>query len=316
MYYEFCTVSPIHIKGDIMNERKKHVIKMAHQLFIEKGFQATSIQDILTYSGISKGTFYNYFSSKSELLIALFRTIYKQLEKERNDLLIGQDPSNIEIFIKQLELQLETNRANKLISLFEEVIFSNDEELKQYIKRGQLRILQWKYHRFIEIFGEDKEPYLLDCAVMFMGILHNNLKYNNLAHGSNASLSKIVRYCVSRIVKIVDEVAEAGDQLLKPELLENWLPNCKGNNHAFKNSLYHSILELKKALIHHEEKSKYIELLDFIQEEIVDSKKPRKFLIELTLQNLKQEKVLFAHKELHQIEQLISAYFTQIDEID
>ena len=57
-----------------MNDRKQHVIKMAHQLFIEKGFQATSIQDILDYSGISKGTFYNYFSSKSELLIAIFKT--------------------------------------------------------------------------------------------------------------------------------------------------------------------------------------------------------------------------------------------------
>lgn len=86
-----------------MKDRKQHVIKMAHQLFIDKGFQATSIQDILDYSGIAKGTFYNYFSSKNELLIALFTTLYKQMEKERNDLLIGQDPSDIEIFIKQME---------------------------------------------------------------------------------------------------------------------------------------------------------------------------------------------------------------------
>ncbi|WNS76094.1 TetR/AcrR family transcriptional regulator [Bacillus sp. DTU_2020_1000418_1_SI_GHA_SEK_038] len=299
-----------------MNERKKHVIKMAHQLFMEKGFQATSIQDILTYSGISKGTFYNYFSSKSELLIALFKTIYKQLEIERNDLLIGQDPSNIEIFIKQIELQLETNRANKLISLFEEVIFSKDEELKQFLKRGHLRILRWTYYRFIDIFGEDKEPYLLDCAVMFMGILQHNLKYNNLAYESNVSLNKIVRYCVNRMVKIVNEVAEAGDQLLKPELLANWLPNCKGHDHVFKNKLYHSILEIKKTITHHAEQSKYTELMDFIQEEIIDSKKPRKFLIEMALQTLKMEKSFIDNKGLQKLEQLIADYFTQIEELD
>ena len=316
MYYVFYTGSPIYIKGDYMNERKQHVIKMAHQLFMEKGFQATSIQDILTYSGISKGTFYNYFSSKSELLIALFKTIYKRLEIERNDLLIGQDPSNIEIFIKQVEMQLETNRANKLISLFEEVIFSNDEELKQFIKRGHLRLLQWNYYRFIDIFGEDKKPYLLDCSIMFMGILQHHLKYNNIAYKSNVSLNKIVRYCVNRIVKIVDEVAEAGDMLLKPELLENWLPNCKGNDHAFKNKLYHSILEFKKALTHHEEQAKYIELLDFIQEELVDSKKPRRFLIELTIQTLKQDIAFSEHKELLNIEKLITAYFTQVEELE
>ncbi|MFP3340850.1 TetR/AcrR family transcriptional regulator, partial [Micrococcus sp. SIMBA_131] len=64
------------VQGDTMNDRKQHVIKMAHQLFIERGFQSTSIQDILEYSGISKGTFYNYFSSKNELLIALFKALY------------------------------------------------------------------------------------------------------------------------------------------------------------------------------------------------------------------------------------------------
>ena len=44
------------------------------------------------------------FHTKSELLIAIYKTIYKKLEKERNDLLLGQDPSNIEIFIKQLRI--------------------------------------------------------------------------------------------------------------------------------------------------------------------------------------------------------------------
>ncbi|NRG33881.1 TetR family transcriptional regulator, partial [Bacillus circulans] len=31
-----------------MNKRKKQVMDKAHELFIEKGFQQTSIQDILT----------------------------------------------------------------------------------------------------------------------------------------------------------------------------------------------------------------------------------------------------------------------------
>lgn len=48
-----------------MNKRKKHVMDKAHELFIENGFQHTSIQDILAASNISKGTFYNYFSSKN-----------------------------------------------------------------------------------------------------------------------------------------------------------------------------------------------------------------------------------------------------------
>ena len=46
-----------------MNVRKQDVVNMAHQLFINNGVQSTSVQDIFEYSGISKGTFYHYFSS-------------------------------------------------------------------------------------------------------------------------------------------------------------------------------------------------------------------------------------------------------------
>ncbi|QED46519.1 TetR/AcrR family transcriptional regulator [Cytobacillus dafuensis] len=299
-----------------MNTRKQHVIDIAHQLFIEKGFQATSIQDILDYSGISKGTFYNYFSSKNELLIALFTTLFKKIEKGQEDLLIGQDPKNIEIFIKQIQYQYETNRANKLLSLFDEVFYSNDEELKQFLKRCHMKSIRWLYERFIDIFGESKKPYLLDCAIMFRGILQNNQKYNSAANNSNVSIHDIVRYSVNRTIKMVEEVAETGEQLLPPELLDSWMPNCKKTNKDFQQKLYHSISTLKKSLIHNEDQAKYIELLDFILEELLHSKDSRKFLIEMAIQSLKSEEGSFEKKELQQLEQLVANYFKQIEEAD
>ena len=72
-----------------MKDRKQHVIKTAHQLFIDKGYQSTSVQDILDSSGISKGTFYNYFTSKGELLIAIFKNLQLEIEKEKNEILIA-----------------------------------------------------------------------------------------------------------------------------------------------------------------------------------------------------------------------------------
>ncbi|MDF0725904.1 TetR/AcrR family transcriptional regulator [Cytobacillus sp. S13-E01] len=295
-----------------MNDRKQHVIKMAHQLFIDKGFQATSIQDILDYSGISKGTFYNYFSSKNELLIAIFKTIYKKLEEDRNELLIGQDPSNIDIFIKQIELQMKTNRANKLVTLFEEVHFSNDEDLKQYIKDGQLRVLRWLYRRFIDIFGKNKKPYLLDCAIMFQGILHYNLKFHAIAYGSNASVYQVVHYSVERIAKMVVEVAEAGNQLILPEFLESWLPDCTKADQTFQQKLDHTILAVKKDLNDQAERTKYYQLLDFIQDELLNSKNPRKFLIESALLSLKAEQLFSEKKEFENLVQLVTSSFTKI----
>lgn len=304
--------------GDKMNDRKQHVINKAHQLFIEKGFQATSIQDILDFSGISKGTFYKYFSSKSELLIAIYKTIFKQLQKERNDLLIGKSPSDIEVFIKQLELQMISNKKNKLIALYEEVTSTNDADLKQFIRNARLRSLRWMVSRFIDIFGEKNKPYLLDCAIMFQGLLQNNLQYNRLATDSNEKISNVVRYSVNRLVNMVNEVVEADEQLHDPELLEKWLPGLQKNNHELIVQFYKNVSAMRNCISKHfqetNDQEKYHELIDFIQEEIMHTRAPRKFLIESTLQTLQNNPAGAWERELLQLNEIITAFFQQLEE--
>lgn len=294
-----------------MNTRKNHVIQQAHQLFIDKGFQATSIQDIIDYSGISKGTFYNYFSSKNELLIAIFKNVFNKVEQGRNELLIGQDSTNIEIFMKQIVLQLKTNKVNKLISLFEEVYFSKDEDLKLFITQSHLNSLNWLYERFIDLFGENKQPYLLDCAIMFSGILQHNLKYNSLINELDVSIEQIVRYCVHRIVKIVNEVSESGDQLIEPDIFDHWISNCKNTDKTLQQKLYHIVLTLKKSLDTQEEQVqlKFNELLNFLLDELLNSNHPRKFLIHSALLSLKTDQAIFKESELQKLEKVVTSFF-------
>lgn len=299
-----------------MNERKQHVINMAHQLFIDKGYQATSIQDILDYSGISKGTFYNYFTSKNELLIAIFKTISRKIAKERNDLLIGQDPANINIFIKQLELQLYQHRKNNLMVLFEEITVTSDPELTEFFKKRQLMMLDWVYSRFLDIFGESKKSCLLDCAIMFIGILHQNLKYYYMAHETNARISRVVHYSVDRIVKIVEEAVSSGDQLIQPEFLDKWVPVCNNNGQTFKQSLYREISRMKKNLAINGDHARYAELLDFILDELLHTKNPRKFLINTVVSSLKQGQTSIGENELRNLEQLIADYFSQLEQTE
>ncbi len=290
-----------------MNDRKQHVLNMAHQLFIEKGFQNTSIQDILEDSGISKGTFYNYFSSKSELLIALFKTLYAQLEKERNELLMGQDPSDIQIFTQQIELQMRTNRKNNMLALFEEVYFSNDNELKEFLKQSHLRAIRWFYLRLIDIFGESKQPYLLDCAIMFSGMLSQNTKFQASAYESNMNIHKVVQYTVNRIVNMVNEVADTGEQLLPPKILDSWLPEGTQKK-AFREKFKHTIVSLKKEL---DDVEPCLELLMFIEDELLHAHNPRKYLVGSALSSLKAERQLAGNIQLNTLEEIINDYFKQ-----
>ncbi len=296
-----------------MNDRKQHVIKMAHQLFIDRGFQATSIQDILDYSGISKGTFYNYFSSKNELLIALFKALYGSMEASRDELLIGQDPADLAIFIKQIELQMNTNKKNKLITLFEEVFVSNDEDLKHFLKEGQKRMIQWVFNRFLELFGEEKRSYLLDGAIMFLGILHHNVKYYSIANGASADISPVVHYSVKRMVTVVDDAAATGEQLNKPEQMNSWLPNSTQSDQIFKEKIHKTISALKNSLDQKQNHTKSIELLDFVQDELLHSKKSREFLVESVLCSLRSDQML-DQKTVAVLDELVSDYFTRVAE--
>jgi AcrR family transcriptional regulator len=295
-----------------MNERKQHVINKAHQLFIDKGFQATSIQEIIDYSGISKGTFYNYFSSKNELLMALFTSLSHRIEVERNELLIGQDIAAIEIFIQQIELQMAFNRRNKLFTLFEEVFVSNDPTLKEFLKRTQIMHIRWIFNRFVDIFGDDKRPYLLDCAIMFMGLMHHNIHFHFLAKESDANIKQVIRYSVRRIEKMVDEVEKSGAQLLEPEILEKWLPENNKSEHALEKKLSNTILALKKCLGGGDDQFKNIELLDFIQEEILHSKTPRQFLIKSAISSLRDNQTDSCKKELQKLEKMVEDCFSKV----
>lgn len=64
---------------------KQEITKKSVELFNEKGFSETSIQDIVDALGVTKGTFYYYFSSKQQLLADIHQAFIEDIltqEKE------------------------------------------------------------------------------------------------------------------------------------------------------------------------------------------------------------------------------------------
>ena len=52
-------------------QRRADLLEAGRELFLAKGVAATSLDDITSRAGVSKGLFYLYFRSKDDLLIAL-----------------------------------------------------------------------------------------------------------------------------------------------------------------------------------------------------------------------------------------------------
>lgn len=55
-------------KGD---ETKREILRVAEQLFCQRGYEATSMQEIVRAAGISKGGIYHHFASKEEMMTLL-----------------------------------------------------------------------------------------------------------------------------------------------------------------------------------------------------------------------------------------------------
>ncbi len=52
-------------------ERREDLLAAARTLFVAQGISGTTLGEITTEAGVSKGLFYLYFSSKEDLVLAM-----------------------------------------------------------------------------------------------------------------------------------------------------------------------------------------------------------------------------------------------------
>ena len=59
-------------------ERRADLLAAGEALFVAKGISATTLEDVTSRAGMSKGLFYVYFRSKEDLVLALQEEFSKQ----------------------------------------------------------------------------------------------------------------------------------------------------------------------------------------------------------------------------------------------
>ena len=59
----------------LKEEKKRNIIEKSRELFKEKGYNETKVEDITKALGISKGSFYTYFKSKEEVSIEILKKL-------------------------------------------------------------------------------------------------------------------------------------------------------------------------------------------------------------------------------------------------
>jgi AcrR family transcriptional regulator len=65
-------------RPNVSDERKVQIINAAEDVFTKKGFAEARMDDIAEETGLSKGTLYNHFKSKDDLIIAILDRIFQR----------------------------------------------------------------------------------------------------------------------------------------------------------------------------------------------------------------------------------------------
>ena len=65
-------------KSDITRAK---LMNAAHEVFVEKGYHDTKVVDVIERAGCGHGTFYDYFKSKDEVLMAILSELIRELDR-------------------------------------------------------------------------------------------------------------------------------------------------------------------------------------------------------------------------------------------
>ena len=68
-----------HRDGRTRPETRERLLEAATEVFAEKGYYTTAVDDIVQASSTSKGSFYNFFPSKQEIFLALVDRLHGRL---------------------------------------------------------------------------------------------------------------------------------------------------------------------------------------------------------------------------------------------
>lgn len=124
--------------------RKQQIIETAKQMFLEKGFQSTHIGQVCKKLDIARGTVYQYFRNKKEILYALLDDVRERVEDifdpdDLNDF-FGSNPSAESV------LEFVTKRITSCVSailnepIVIKLIFKDipgvDDEVNMHVQRA------------------------------------------------------------------------------------------------------------------------------------------------------------------------------------
>ena len=108
-------------------KRKQELIRIAYRMFVSKGYEHTSVDEIISEAGIAKGTYYYYFESKEQMLEEVIEMML-EAEAEKAKAVLQADlsvPEKIVGIIASIQIAREEQSIDDALHQPENVLMHN-----------------------------------------------------------------------------------------------------------------------------------------------------------------------------------------------
>ena len=271
----------------MMKEKEQLIIEAAIKLFAMKGVNATSIQEIATECGISKGAFYLHFKSKDKLVLAALEYYYDQVQNKLMDFekepLLPRERFEKQLYCQFYELQ---QKKEFIIMCMRENVLPFNKEVEAFMKRMKVESHAFYRNNLLSIYGEEIIPHLVDLIIMLEGISNAYLEliiFNTV----NLDIPYTAKFILKRIDDIVAGLQRSNE---KPVILERELNHFLCNTNVMngrKEELFiNEIIQFKRTLVDQLGNEELMVTLDVLESEM-KTEHPRVPVIQGMLSNLK-----------------------------
>lgn len=264
-----------------MNEKKATIIETAIHLFAQKGYYSTSIQEIASEAGISKGAFYLHFESKDQLLIDIYRYYYEKISALL-DRIEQKKLSPKQAFQTQMKfLFAEVSKHKEFIIMhFQEQVLPISHDVRQFVYEKKLKHYNWQKRSLLSIYGQEAERYIPDLILLLEGLNHSLFKLMLLTNHPPAP-EKMATYLLKRLDDLAEGLVAGGEEpFVTDQSLQQLDWPCTGST---EEQVKQTLSAIRKRLptlhIPEGKKQEVLEAISVLQAEL-DKEDPKKIIFQ------------------------------------
>ncbi|WP_308635517.1 TetR/AcrR family transcriptional regulator [Paenibacillus silvisoli] len=200
-----------------MSLQKQKIVASAMKFFAERGYAATSIQDIANDCGIAKGSVYKFFASKEDLFIEVYKRLLQSMHEEAERIKADPSLTTKERFMRETWNQfLYFAELKTSIQQFYELPINPDSSFTKFSVQMRAELLVYYEACIIRAYGPAIEPNKWDMVALYVGILKEYMVVTAMLGGNDVDYEHMAAFVVDRM----DEMA-AGILRSVPEPILN-----------------------------------------------------------------------------------------------